>query len=120
MEEIYFSLACIIYRCKSIFSHEPDEAPRQSFFSSGRRKTVQLRSRFLVFARIWAFIHPASPDHPRPPGARSGSTEEINARETPRKVPARLVAPTCGRERPVVVLIESSSARCKSLPPLDV
>jgi hypothetical protein len=91
MEEIYFSLACIIYRCKSIFSHEPDEAPRQSFFSSGRRKTVQLRSRFLVFARIWAFIHPASPDHPRPPGARSGrGGPDLWARKAGRR-PHRIV-----------------------------
>jgi hypothetical protein len=80
-----------------------------AFFSSGRRKTAQSCPRFLVFARIWAFIHPASPGHPRPPGARSGTPDETNARETPRKVRARLVAPTCRRERAVVVLIASSS-----------
>jgi hypothetical protein len=89
--------------------------PRQPFFTSGRRKTALLRPRFLVFVQIWIFIHPASLGHPRPPGARSGSPEESNARETPRKVPMRLVAPTCPRERPVVVLIASSSAGCKSL-----
>jgi hypothetical protein len=91
----------------------------------------QSRPRFLVFARIWAFIHPASPSHPRSPGARSGTLDETNVRETARKVPARLVAPTCRRERAVVVLIVSSSAhhrlphassstRCKSLPPMDI
>jgi hypothetical protein len=41
-------------------------------------------------------------------------------RETPRKVPARLVAPTCRREKAVVILIASSSAHYKSLPPMDV
>jgi hypothetical protein len=84
-----------------------------TFFSSGWRKTAQLCPRFLVFVRIWTFIHPASPGHPRPPGVRSGTPDETNARETPSKVPARLVAPTCRRERAVVILIASSSAhRC--------
>jgi hypothetical protein len=56
---------------------------------------------------------------PGPSGARSESPEETKARETSRKVPARLVALTCRRERPVVVSIASSSARCKNLPPPD-
>jgi hypothetical protein len=30
------------------------------------------------------------------------------------------VAPNCRRERPIVVLIASSSARCKSLPPVSL
>jgi hypothetical protein len=81
---------------------------------------VQSWPRFLVFVRIWAFIYPVSPGHPRPPGARSGSSEETNAQEMPRKVHARLVALTCRQERPVVVLIASSSTRYKSLPPTDV
>jgi hypothetical protein len=85
--------------------------PPAPFFSSGRRKTAQSRPRFLVFARIWAFIHLASPGHPRPSGARSGTPDERNARETARKLPARRVAPTCRRERAVVILIVSSSAR---------
>jgi hypothetical protein len=100
---------------KSISSRLPDEAP-VAFFSSGWRKMAQSRPRILVFARIWDFIHPASPCHPRPPGACSGSPEETKVRETS---PARLVAPTCRRERPVVVLIASSSARYKSPPPPD-
>jgi hypothetical protein len=82
--------------------------------------TVQSWPRFLVFVQIWAFIHPVSPGHPRPPGARSGSSEETNARETPRKVHARLVALTCRRERSIVVLIALSSVRYKSLPLTDV
>ena len=60
------------------------------------------------------------PTPPRPPGERSGSPDETKARETPRKLPARLVAPTCRREKPIVVLIASSSARCKSLPPVCI
>jgi hypothetical protein len=84
--------------------------PPPPFFSSGWRKTVQLRPRFLVFARIWAFLHPASPGHFRPSGARSGTSDERNARETLRKLPTRHVAPTCRRERAVIVLIASSSA----------
>jgi hypothetical protein len=82
-------------------------------FSSGWRKTAQSRPRFLVFARIWDFIHPASPGHPRPPRARSGTPDETNAQKTARKVPARLVALTCRRERAVIVLIASSSAHCR-------
>jgi hypothetical protein len=38
--------------------------------------------RFLVFARIWAFIHPASPGHPRLSEARSGTPDETKTRET--------------------------------------
>jgi hypothetical protein len=76
---------------------------------------VQSRFRFLIFGRIWPFIHPVSPGHPRPPGTRSGTSDKRNARETARKVSARLVAPTCRRERTVVILIASSSAhRCLS------
>jgi hypothetical protein len=51
---------------------------RHLFFSSGQRKTVQSRPRFLVLARIWAFIHPASPGHhvvwPRLVGERGRSS----------------------------------------------
>jgi hypothetical protein len=65
-------------------------------------------------------FHPSGEPMSSPaPGARSGSPEETKVRETSRRVPACLVAPTCWRERPVVILIASSSARCKSLPPLD-
>jgi hypothetical protein len=47
--------------------------PRQSFFLSfGRCYSAQPRPRFLVFPWIWAFIHPESLDHPRPPGVLSG------------------------------------------------
>jgi hypothetical protein len=53
--------------------------PRRSFFSSRRRKMAQSRPSFLVFPRIWAFIHPASPGHPRSPGARSGTPDERKA-----------------------------------------
>jgi hypothetical protein len=92
---------------------------------------AQSRPRFLVFARIRAFIHPASPGHPRPSGARSGTSDERNARETARKLPGRCVTPTCQRERAVVILIASSFAhrrlprtssfvRSKSLPPMDM
>jgi hypothetical protein len=91
----------------------PRRGPRQVFFSSGRRKSAQSRPRILVFARIWAFIHPASPGHPRPFGARSGTPDERNAREKSRKiprVPAGRVAPTCRREWAVIVLIVSSFA----------
>jgi hypothetical protein len=84
--------------------------PRHPVFSSGRRKRVQSRPRFLDFAQIWAFIHPASPGHPRLSRARSGTPDERNARETTKKLSARRVAPTCRRERAVVVLIASSSA----------
>jgi hypothetical protein len=69
--------------------------------------------RFLIFARIWAFIHPVSPGHPRPPEARSGTPNKRNACEIARKVAARLVAPTCRRERAVVILIASSSVHCR-------
>jgi hypothetical protein len=84
--------------------------PRHPFFSSGRRKSAQSRPRILVFARIWAFIHPASPGHPRPSGVRSGTPNKRNARETATKIPARPVAPTYRREWAVVVLIISSCA----------
>jgi hypothetical protein len=40
---------------------------------------IQSRPRFFIFPRIWAFIHPASPDHPRSPGARSGTPDERKA-----------------------------------------
>jgi hypothetical protein len=40
---------------------------------------VQSRFRFLVFPWIWAFIHSASPGHPRSPGVRSGTTDERKA-----------------------------------------
>jgi hypothetical protein len=58
-------------------------------------------------------FHPSG--EPRPSPARRGalgSPEETNAWKTPRKVPARLMAPTCQRERAVVILIASSSAHC--------
>jgi hypothetical protein len=84
--------------------------PSTAFFFIRTAKNGLVAPRFLVFARIWAFIHPVSPGHPRPPGARSGSLEETNARERSRKVPARLVFLTYRRERAVVVLIASSSA----------
>jgi hypothetical protein len=53
--------------------------PRRPFFTSGRRYSVQSRPRFLVFPRIWAFIHPASPGHPRSPRARSETPDERKA-----------------------------------------
>jgi hypothetical protein len=54
-----------------------------------------------------------SPCHPRPFRACSGTPDERNARKTVKKLPACHVAPTCQRERLVVVLIVSSSAhRC--------
>jgi hypothetical protein len=61
--------------------------PSAPFFSSGRRKTARSRPRILVFVRIWAFIHPASPGHPRSSGACSGTPVERNARETASKSP---------------------------------
>jgi hypothetical protein len=76
--------------------------PPARVFSSGRCKSAQSRPWILVFARIWAFIHPASPGHPRPSGARSGTPDERNAREKATKIPARRVAPTCRREWAVV------------------
>jgi hypothetical protein len=100
---------------KSISTHTPDEAPDTRFFSSGRRKSAQSRPRILDFAQIWAFIHLASPGHPRPSGARSSTPDERNARETARKIPARRVALTCRREWAVVVLIVSSSAHRRLL-----
>jgi hypothetical protein len=101
--------------------------PRHAFFSSGRRKSAQSRPQILVFARIWAFIHPASPGHPRPSGARSGTPDERNAREKARKIPARsrgscgpdLSARVGGRRPHRLVFRASSSphastsARCK-------
>jgi hypothetical protein len=91
---------------------------------------AQLRPRFLVFAQIWAFIHPVSPGHPRPSGARSGTPDERNVRETARKFPARRVAQLIGergrssssshRLRSIVIFRAHHLPRCKSLPPMDV
>jgi hypothetical protein len=68
-----------------------------SFFSSGRRKSVQSGPRILVFARIWAFIHPASPGHPGLPGrARGLWTKETRAKRR-RKFP-RVAWPRLGGE----------------------
>jgi hypothetical protein len=83
--------------------------PPTPVFLSGRRKSAQSRPRILDFAQIWAFIHLASPGHPRPSGARSSTPDKRNARETARKIPARRVALTCRREWVVIVLIVSSS-----------
>jgi hypothetical protein len=94
---------------ESISNHGPGEAPDSLFFIQTAKNGTVAPS-VPRFARIWAFIHPASPGHPRPSGARSGTTNERNARETAKKVPMRLVAPTCWRERAVVILIASSSA----------
>jgi hypothetical protein len=33
---------------------------------------IQSRPRIFIFARIWVFIHPASPYHPRPSGRTQG------------------------------------------------
>jgi hypothetical protein len=93
---------------KSISTHTPDET---AFFSSGRRKSAQSHPRILVFARIWAFIHLASPCHPRPSGARSGTPDERNAREKATKIPVRRVALTSRREWAVVGRSSSSSSR---------
>jgi hypothetical protein len=60
----------------------PRLGPRRPFFTSGRRNSAQPRPRFLVFARIWAFIHPASPGRPRLSEARSGTPDETKTRET--------------------------------------
>jgi hypothetical protein len=104
---------------KSISSHELDEAPGSPFFhpDGEKRSSRAPGSSFspgFGLSSIWrAQAIPA-------PGARSGSPLEKNMRETPRKVLARLVDPTYRRERAVVILIASSSARCKSLPPTDV
>jgi hypothetical protein len=69
------------FSCKSISSRVPD-GPRQLIFSSGQRYLAQPRPRFLIFARIWDFIHPASPGHPRLFEACSGSPDETKMRET--------------------------------------
>jgi hypothetical protein len=103
--------------------HQPDD--RQSFFfnSDGEKRLSRapgssFSSGFgpLSIRRAQAI--------PGPRGALVDSGER-NARETARKVPARLVVLTCRREGTVVVLIASSShasssARCKSLPSTDV
>jgi hypothetical protein len=60
----------------------PRLGPRTPFFTSERRYSAQPRPRFLVFARIWAFIHPASPGHLRLSEARSGTLDETKTRET--------------------------------------
>jgi hypothetical protein len=98
-----------LFVLKHLYSHAR-RGPRHAFFSSRRRKSTQSRFWILVFARIYTFIHPASPCYPRPSGTRSGTPDERNAREKARKIPARRVAPTCRREWTVVVLIVSSSA----------
>jgi hypothetical protein len=71
-------------------------------------------------------LHPSGELRPSwPSGVRSGTPDEKNARKTARETPTRRMAPTCRRERVVVVLIASSSAhrrlprasssaRCKS------
>jgi hypothetical protein len=101
--------------------------PPAGVFSSGRRKSAQSRPRILVFARIWAFIHPASPGHPRPSGARSGTPDERNAREKSGKIRARShgscgpdLSARVGGRRPHRLVFRasssphaSSSARCK-------
>jgi hypothetical protein len=61
----------------------PASGPRQPFFSSGRRKMAQSRPRFLIFPRIWAFIHPVSPGHPWSPVARSWTPDERKAGTDP-------------------------------------
>jgi hypothetical protein len=60
---------------KSTSSHGPSEAPGSLFLHPAGEKRPS-RARFLVFVRIWAFIHPASPGHPWPSGARSGTPDE--------------------------------------------
>jgi hypothetical protein len=101
--------------------------PRRALFLSERRKSAQLRPRILVFARIWAFIHPASPGHPRPSGARSGTPDETNWREKAGKNRARSrgscgpdLSARVGGRRPHRLVFRaspsphaSSSARCK-------
>jgi hypothetical protein len=99
--------------------------PRHTFFFIRTVKIGPVAPPDSRFRLDLGLIHPASPRHPRPSGARSGTPDERNARETARKIPARRVVPTCRRERAVVVLIvsssahrrlprASSSARCKS------
>jgi hypothetical protein len=88
-------------QAKSISSHEPDEASGSPFFHPDSEKRPS-RAPVPRFHPDLGF-YPSGEPRPSPaPGARSGSLEETNARETPRKVPARLVAPTCRRERAVV------------------
>jgi hypothetical protein len=101
--------------------------PRRPYFSSEWQKTVQSRPWILDFARIWAFIHPASPDQPWPSGARSGTPDETNWRETAENIHARsrgscgpdLSARVGGHRRHRLVFRASSSphasssARCK-------
>ncbi|KAK1618466.1 hypothetical protein QYE76_023983 [Lolium multiflorum] len=56
---------------ESISTRPPDEAPERRF-SHPDGEIRPVAPRFLVFVRIWPFIHPASPRHPRPPGRDSG------------------------------------------------
>jgi hypothetical protein len=80
-----------------------------TFFSSGQRKIVQSRFWILVFIRIWVFIHSASPCHPWPSGRARGFRRKRRGK-----------FPRAWRERPVVVLIASSSTRYKNLPSVSL
>jgi hypothetical protein len=55
--------------------------PPDACFFIRTAKNGSVAPRFLVFARIWAFIHPASPDYPRLPGrARGLQTKEMRGK----------------------------------------
>jgi hypothetical protein len=55
-----------------------------TFFSFGRRYSAQSSPQFLVFLRIWIFIHPESPCHPVLGDSgreKSGEGAALSARE---------------------------------------
>jgi hypothetical protein len=54
----------------------PDQAPDSRFFHPDDVIWSSYASWFLVFSRNMPLIHPESPDHPRPPGVRSGTPNE--------------------------------------------
>jgi hypothetical protein len=61
---------------KSICDRLPESAPAAFFFYPNGGILTQLRLLFLVLARMWAFNHPASPDHHRLTVARSGTPDD--------------------------------------------
>jgi hypothetical protein len=99
---------CLIFGCWSLsasfllkkFSKLSLRRGSQDAVFIRMNENAQSCPRILVFVRIWAFIHPESPGHS--PGNARGL-------RTKRKRGNRLVAPTCRRQRPIFVLLASSS-----------
>jgi hypothetical protein len=99
-DDVYF--LCIWIKLRHLFLDEGIRAssatrsPAVPFFI---RTAAQSHPRVLVFARIWAFIHPASSCQPRSPGSARGVRTRRKRGKRRENFPARRRGSQAGRGR---------------------